>query len=125
MQQGKAQLDQHQRDVLGKKGENIAARWLAARGHTLLARNVRYPVGEIDIITSDPQGNTVFVEVKTRSTTAFGSVESITRAKMHRLRKAAALWLKENPCQSIRFDALIIQMGRHQDLKVDYYQGVE
>ena len=40
----------------GKSAEDLAASWLEARGHRVLARNVRFRVGEIDLITR--QGDT-------------------------------------------------------------------
>ena len=52
-------------DVLGSRGENVAARFLQGLGYNILVRNFRCAVGEIDIIARE--GRTlVFVEVKTR-----------------------------------------------------------
>ncbi len=49
---------------IGAWGERIAADWLAERGYQIIARNVRTPYGEIDIIAQ--QGDvTIFIEVKT------------------------------------------------------------
>lgn len=49
---------------IGAWGEGIAADWLAERGYRIVARNIRTPYGEIDIIAE--QGDvTIFVEVKT------------------------------------------------------------
>jgi putative endonuclease len=49
---------------IGAWGEENASDWLAERGYQIIARNVRTPYGEIDIIAQ--QGDvTVFIEVKT------------------------------------------------------------
>ena len=51
------------RTTTGRLGEQIAARYLAERGHTIVGRNVRVGVGEIDIVSI--KGKTVhLVEVK-------------------------------------------------------------
>ena len=54
---------------IGAWGEGIAADWLAEHGYQIVARNVRTPYGEIDIIAQ--QGDvTIFVEVKTLTSSA-------------------------------------------------------
>ncbi len=69
----------------GEWGEALAAKHLAAKGYTLLARNWRHGHGEIDIIarTGDV---VVFVEVRTRHGAAFGAPEETLS-----VRKRAAL----------------------------------
>ena len=52
-------------DVLGQRGENLAARHLRNQGYKILIRNFRCDVGEVDIIVRDGR-SLVFVEVKTR-----------------------------------------------------------
>jgi len=69
------------KDELGARGEHIAERHLVRRGLTVLDRNWRCPQGEIDLVLRDGD-ETVFVEVKTRSSVAFGHpLEAITAAK--------------------------------------------
>src|SRR6476620_12199261 len=51
--------------LLGRKGESHAARYLAAKGFRILAKNLATPVGEIDILARYKEF-LVFVEVKTR-----------------------------------------------------------
>jgi putative endonuclease len=70
---------------LGQTGEELATRFLAGRGYTLVARNVRLAGGEIDIVARDGDC-LVFIEVRTRRGGGFGSPEeSITPAKAQRL----------------------------------------
>ena len=54
---------------LGVRGEQAAARYLAARGWEILERNWRCPYGEADIVARDVDGTIVLVEVKTRRET--------------------------------------------------------
>ena len=51
--------------TLGRCGEEAAALFLVAQGYSIVARNLRTPVGEIDIIAQKAQ-TLIFVEVKTR-----------------------------------------------------------
>jgi len=93
----------------GAAAEALAARFLMARGLSIVGRNYRCRGGEIDLIVRD--GKTlVFVEVRLRRSQAFGgAAESITATKRRRLRLAAQHYLlglaREPPC---RFDAILL-----------------
>jgi putative endonuclease len=81
----------------------------AGAGLSVVKRNYRYRGGEIDLIARDG-ATLVFVEVRLRSSGAFGGARaSITAAKRRRLKFAAGLFLsslrREPPC---RFDALLL-----------------
>ena len=79
--------------ALGEYGERLASRYLLAQGCTILDRNWRCARGEIDIVAMDG-GCLVVCEVKTRSSTTFGTpVEAVTPAKAARLRRLAGRWL--------------------------------
>ncbi|GAA0693386.1 YraN family protein [Kitasatospora atroaurantiaca] len=80
---------------LGRYGEEVAARWLAAGGLRILERNWRCAEGELDIVALD--GDTLAVcEVKTRSERGFQQPsEGIDRTKAARLRHLAERWLGE------------------------------
>ena len=85
------------KDALGKRGEQLAVAHLEGLGHAVLDRNWRCPLGEIDVVTRD-DGETVFVEVKTRSGLGFGHpFEAITPRKLARLRRLAGAWLAAHP----------------------------
>lgn len=95
-----------QRRDLGTTGEERAARWYEENGYEVLARNWRNRVGELDLVLC--RGRTiVFCEVKTRSSSAFGTpAEAVTRTKRERIRHLASLWLMDSPLRAreIRFD---------------------
>ena len=98
--------------MLRKKGlhfEQVAERYLAARGMRIRERNYSCRVGEIDLIMEDG-GTVVFVEVRFRESASHGSpLESITPRKQAKIIRAASNYLLhqpelgERPC---RFDAI-------------------
>jgi len=98
------------RKLLGRSGEDLAAKHLAGRGYSILERNYSAPYGEIDLIALD-NGTVVFVEVKTRTTGAYGAPElAVDHRKQERMVKAALGYLKHKklhqmPC---RFDVVAI-----------------
>lgn len=98
------------RKLLGRTGEDLAAKHLSGRGYTILERNYSAPYGEIDLIALDG-GTVVFVEVKTRTTDAYGAPElAVNQRKQERMVKAALGYLKHKklhqmPC---RFDVVAI-----------------
>ena len=100
------------KDAVGRFGEDLAATHLGAAGWRIVERNWRCTDGELDLIAVD--GDVlVFVEVKTRSTTAFGDpVEAVDEAKAVRVRRLAARWLAENQSvrrgREVRFDVVAV-----------------
>lgn len=107
---------------LGRWGERTAADYLTAHDYLILEYNVRTPYGEIDLIARqlDPQFPatpmvTVFVEVKTRSTTTFGPPEiSITPRKQAHMLAAAQSYLQQHPqlTGDWRIDLIAIERPR-------------
>lgn len=96
------------RSDLGRAGEDAAAAFLTARGWRVLARNVRRREGEVDIVARRDQ-TLAFVEVKTRSSSRFGSPgEAVTVRKQRRIRMLAATLLGEglDHAREIRFDVI-------------------
>ena len=84
------------KDALGRFGEQLAATYLSDAGLTILERNWRCSDGALDIVARDGEV-LAFVEVKTRSSAAFGDpAEAVTAAKANRLRTLALRWLAEH-----------------------------
>jgi len=82
---------------LGATGEEIVAQFLINRGDEILARNWRIREGELDVITLDRAGLIHMIEVKTRTSVAFGHpLEAIDSAKAHRIQRLALAWLATN-----------------------------
>lgn len=98
---------------LGKAGEELAARHLADHGFTILSRNYRTPVGELDLIARDRR-HLVFVEVKTRRGTAFGvPAEAVGAHKQRQIVRAAQWYLSSRnfPALQPRFDVIAVIIG--------------
>ena len=84
---------------LGAFGEEAIAQYLLSRGDEILERNWRVREGEIDLIALGTDGLFHFVEVKTRSSLAFGHpLEAINKDKAHRMQRLALAWLATHGC---------------------------
>jgi len=95
---------------LGRKGEELAIRFLKKKGYRILERNYVCKLGEIDIVARE-KDTLAFVEVKTRTSTLFGPPElSVTPFKQMQISKAALVYLKEKNLEEVkaRFDVVSI-----------------
>ena len=85
--------------LTGAFGEEIVTRYLKSHKAEIVDRNWRIREGEIDIIALQPSGVFAFIEVKTRSSLAFGHpLEAINREKAHRMQRLALGWLATHGC---------------------------
>lgn len=99
------------RKLLGSKGEDRAARFLVKQGYKILERNYRTRSGEIDLIALH-EGDVVFVEVKTRTSDAYGAPElAVTPQKQRKMIKAALGYIKYKKLHQVpcRFDVVAIR----------------
>ena len=102
------------RQSLGRRGEDVAAQEIADRGYHILERNWRCKAGEIDLI-ADHDGVRVFIEVRTRSGSAFGTPEeSITPRKCAKLIEVAMTYLSEHGLTNLdwRIDVVAVEIER-------------
>jgi putative endonuclease len=114
------------KDALGRRGEEIAAQHLEARGLTVVERNWRCSQGEIDIVARDGD-ETVFVEVKTRAGVGYGHpFEAITALKLARLRRLAIAWCAANPgfSERIRIDAIAVIAPADAPVRIEHLERV-
>ena len=99
-------------DIYGKKYEDVATSYLMGHGYTILERNYKNPLGEIDIIAFDnSQDRIVFVEVKARKTNRFGyGREAVNQEKLFKIMQSAKLYLKNKKMldAKMRFDVIEI-----------------
>jgi len=111
--------------TLGARGENIAAAFLKGQKYAIIERNYRCKAGEVDIVARE--GKTlVFVEVKTRSNTAFGPPQaSVTPFKQRQLSKAALTWLAKKKLHdtSARFDVIAIILREHEVPAIEHIKN--
>ena len=104
---------------VGKTGENAARDYLEELGYSVLEVNYRCPLGEIDIVARDDK-TIVLVEVRTKTSRAYGGPEeSINAEKARRLRRLALYYLqskRHNETPS-RIDLLAVILSK-QTLEV-------
>lgn len=121
-----------EKDEVWHTGEELAAQYLTRLGWTILARNWRCSVGELDIIASEPAvpgepDAIVICEVKSRQGTGFGlPVEAINRAKVAKLREVALHWLQaqDHPVGPLRFDALGVLWSPSGEISIDHRREI-
>jgi putative endonuclease len=98
---------------LGKKGEEVAIRFLKKNGYQVIKRNYVCKMGEIDIIAKE-KDTLVFIEVKTRTSTTFGPPQlAVNPKKQSQMSKVALNFLKEKRLEDVkaRFDVVAILLG--------------
>ena len=96
----------------GASGEDIAVDFLGKKGYRIIERNYRFERGEIDIVAEE-KDLLVFIEVKARSTLAFGEPEdAVTVNKRKRIRKVAEGYLFQHNIdgKACRFDVVAIRI---------------
>ena len=99
---------------MARRGEEAAIAALRAAGYRIVDTNVRLRRGELDVVAED-QGVIVFVEVKSRRSSLFGTpAEAVTARKRRALVGLAAAYLTRRalsgrPC---RFDVAEVWFGR-------------
>ena len=114
------------RQLLGRWGEELAAKFLIQKGYEIIEMNMRNEYGEIDLIAK--HGNVlVFVEVKTRTTNSFGFPEdSVNTTKQAHLIDAAQAYLQTYPEMDTdwRIDVIAIQHGTgKQSSKITHFEN--
>lgn len=116
-------------DVVGRRGEELAARHLEAAGWRVLARNWRIRgevTGELDVVAVDPDGTLVIVEVKTRRGDRYGTpLEAVPPAKQRRLQRLAAAFLATAGVRAarIRFDVVGVAVSADGRPRLTHIRG--
>ena len=100
------------RQSVGLRAENAAADYLQAQGAQILLRNYRCRCGELDIIAKLGDDELAIVEVRTRSSSAYGgAAASVDAGKRRRLVRAASLLLQRRSDLArlrARFDVIVV-----------------
>ena len=113
--------------IVGEFGENAVADFVRAQGTTVVDRNWRINEGEIDIVGRLADGTIAFIEVKTRTSTAFGHpLEAINSQKAHRLQRLALAWLATH--QSLghpyRIDCAGVLIDANGKFTIEYRENI-
>jgi len=101
----------------GLQAEQLAATYLTQQGLKIVAQNYHCRFGEIDLIMQD--GKTlVFVEVRLRTNSQFGSAaSSITPQKQQKLILTAQHFLQQHGDCACRFDAILMHKADLQHIE--------
>jgi putative endonuclease len=104
------------RSATGGFGEEVAEKYMKAKGYSVIEKNFRTPFGEIDLI-AERDGCVVFLEVKTRISERFGPpLSAVTWEKKKRVIRNCQYYLKTKkilwgPCRidvmGIKLDSLL------------------
>jgi putative endonuclease len=97
----------------GRRGEAAALVALVLAGYRILARDLRSPVGEIDIIARRGR-RIVFIEVKARESRG-AAAEALVWRQRRRIARAASWFLAARPELAgieARFDVILIAPWR-------------
>ncbi len=111
--------------ALGTRGEQLAAEYLAEHGVSIIARNVRTPYGELDLVGLQ-SGNLVFFEVKTRRTDTYGyPEESISASKRAHLAASAQAFVQDHPDLpgDWRIDVIAINLNSGQKPSIEWFEN--
>ena len=95
--------------TVGKWGEQVAADYLVSQGYDLVARNIRTPYGEIDLVVAAPN-LTVFVEVKARLSSTMGPPEiSVGPRKQGHMIACAQHYAQQHAVDHWRIDVVTVE----------------
>ena len=111
---------------IGDIGEEMAAAFLEQQGYKILDRNALTPFGEIDIV-AEHKGVTIFVEVKTRSSSSLGPPYlAITWLKQKHLVRNALSYLKRRGgvYSNWRIDVVSVMLNRrHEKVSIELIEN--
>ncbi|WP_316804636.1 YraN family protein [Pedobacter nototheniae] len=108
---------------LGKLGESIGKRYLEEKGYEILDENWTYGKAEIDLIVYQ-NGLMVFVEIKSRSSVAFGQPEEfVNQAKQKQMELASLAYIEiMNHQNEIRFDVIAITFTKDHNYTLKHIE---
>jgi len=114
------------RHDLGKRGEDLAARYLQRLGYRIIARRERVLRGDLDIIALDDR-TVVFVEVRTRTDTLHGHPsETIDSRKQRRIATLANAYIRRHRLEDcrVRIDVVTVTLaGPDGQPEVEHFQN--
>ena len=115
----------------GATGELVAAHHVEKLGWTIIDRNWRCELGEVDLVAVDPVTmpwpTTVVIEVKSRAGVGYGHpLEAITHEKLARLRRLAVQWRQAHPDspRALRVDAISVIKRRGYAPLIDHRRNI-
>jgi putative endonuclease len=121
-----------QKSEIGKKGEEIAAKYIINRGYKILQLNYRQKFGEIDIIAKAPDRTLVFIEVKTillKEGSGLTPEDNITQQKLNIVKRTsnffAAKYLElVDEAQGWRVDLIAVDLSKSGKFSIRHYENI-
>ncbi len=114
----------NRRQRVGRWGEEAASGYLKEHGYEVIARNVRTPYGEIDIVARK-EGTTVLIEVKSRTSNSLGPPEiAVTPRKQKHMLASAAHFAQANGIDHWQIDVLAVQKTAGRPVFVHFENAV-
>lgn len=110
---------------LGDQGEALACDYLQKKGYRIREKQWRSKVGEIDII-AEKHGVFVFIEVKTRQSSAFGyPEEAVTEKKRQHLMHTAELYCQLQRIERPRrIDVVAVIIGANKVPIFEHFEDI-
>ena len=113
------------KDLFGEEGEKRAAKFLKSMGYKIIARNVQFSIGEIDLIARIDK-TIVFVEVKTRHVADFCHPrEVVDKKKCLKIKQMAKLYYRNKKYSIkrfvIRFDIITLIWPEGKPPKIEHF----
>ncbi len=130
------------KSTTGRLGEDIACDYLKSKGYSIIRRNYRAKIGEIDIVAKSPDRTLVFVEVKTLEKSGNPATrlsdgqapelepeDNMTRSKIHKFKRICELYLthypeKINERMGWRTDLVAISLVKENEPKIRHYENI-
>ena len=112
-----------ERQHTGRTGEEIACDFLKEQGYSIVERNHRSRLGEIDIV-SEQREYLVFSEVNTcRNRTGLHPSLSVTVKKIEKLRMLGEIDLSQKHLMYLqpRFDLVAVSLAGKTTLEIEYF----
>lgn len=112
--------------VLGKKGEEIASKYLIKSGYKVIEKNYRTKYGEIDLIC-EKEDSIIFIEVRTKTNLDYIlPEESITSKKIEHLKKSSLEYLSNSnrKYKNIKFEFIGILFLNKENYKLNHIKDI-
>jgi len=106
----------------GKRGEQLAKEYLQKKGYKILKSNYRVGNAEVDLI-AEFNKTTIFIEVKTRMQSKYGTPEmAVTQEKRRNMKRVARAYIQYNKLQGeVRFDIISITFSNKNDYELMHF----
>lgn len=112
-----------ERKRLGNSGEKLAEKFLKKNGYKILNKNFKCPFGEVDIVAAK-DGTVAFIEVKARTTDAFGTPsEAVDFNRKSRYINCARFYFSGMQVNyNVRFDVIEVYKDKIEHLENAFWQ---